>query len=237
MLKVSGVTKYYGSEKVLDGVGLGLKREQIQAFLGPNGAGKTTTFKIIAGVERPTAGSISLDGLDLKGLPIHIRAQKGLTFLPQETSLFRGLTVQENVRIYLKEGAAPGKSKTKVASESLEQLNILELKNKGATNLSAGQKRKVEVARALVLSPVYLMLDEPFSDLDPRSVAEIKEILVSLKKDEGIGILLSDHRANEALSIADHNHLIKDGRIIARGSSEEIVESKEAKEFYFAVVD
>lgn len=237
MLKVSGVTKYYGSEKVLDGVGLSLQKEHIQALLGPNGAGKTTTFKIIAGVEHPTAGSISLDGLDLKGLPIHIRAQKGLTFLPQETSLFRGLTVQENVRIYLKEGAAPGKSKTKVASESLEQLNILKLKNKGATNLSAGQKRKVEMARALVLSPIYLMLDEPFSDLDPRSVAEIKEILVSLKKDEGIGILLSDHRANEALSIADHNHLIKDGRIIARGSSEEIVESEEAKEFYFAVGD
>lgn len=232
MLKVSDVTKYYGSNKVLDGVNLELNREQVRGFLGPNGAGKTTTFNIISGVERPSGGSIYLEDRNLENLPVHRRAILGITYLPQKTSLFRGLTVKENIRVYLQGRGADGKNGERL-SDLLDQLNILELKDRGVTVLSAGQKRKVEIARALALSPDYLMLDEPFSDLDPRSVVEIQDILVLLKEDEGMGIILSDHRAKETLEIADYNYLLKDGRIITEGSSEEIVNSDEAREAYF----
>ncbi len=234
MLKVEGLTKFYGSERILAGVDLELERENIRGFLGPNGAGKTTTFKVIAGAESHNSGTIHLDNRRLDSLPIHARAREGLTFLPQEASLFRGLSVEENVMIYLKNPGTGGNGTSAEAQRSLKQLNALELKDRRAGNLSTGQGRKVEIARALALSPRYLLLDEPFSDLDPRSVAEIKKILVSLKEQEGMGIMLSDHRAKEALSITDHNYLIEEGKIIAEGSSEAIVQSDKARESYFA---
>ncbi len=233
MLRVEGLTKFYGSERVLAGVDLALEQEDIRGFFGPNGAGKTTTFKVIAGAEGFKQGKIRLDGQVLDGLPIHIRAKKGLTFLPQETSLFRGLTVEENVLIYLKNSASGGKGTEEEVRRALEQLNAFDLKERKAANLSSGQGRKVEIARALALSPRYLLLDEPFSDLDPRSVAEIKDMLVGLKEEEEMGIMLSDHRAREALSITDHNYLIEDGRIIAKGDSDEIVRSETARGSYF----
>lgn len=234
MLRVEDLSKFYGSERVLAGVDLELERENIRGFLGPNGAGKTTTFKIIAGAESHDSGTIYLDERRLDPLPIHARAREGLTFLPQEASLFRGLSVEENVMIYLRNPGTGGNGTSAEAQSSLKQLNALELKDRRAGNLSAGQGRKVEIARALALSPRYLLLDEPFSDLDPRSVAEIKKILVSLKEEEQMGIMLSDHRAKEALAITDHNYLIKEGKIIAEGSSEAIVQSDRARETYFA---
>ena len=233
MLRVEGLTKSYGSERVLTGVDLALEREDIRGFFGPNGAGKTTTFKVIAGAEGFKKGEIRLDGQVLDGLPIHARAKEGLTFLPQDTSLFRGLSVRENVRIYLENKGTSGTGTEEEVRRALAQLNALDLKDKKAGNLSSGQGRKVEIARALALSPRYLLLDEPFSDLDPRSVVEIKEILVGLKEEEEMGIMLSDHRAREALSITNHNYLIEDGRIIAEGDSEEIVRSESARESYF----
>jgi len=233
MLKVRNVTKYYGSVKVLNGVNLELNREQVRAFLGPNGAGKTTTFNIIAGVEGSSGGSIYLDDRNLTSLPVHRRAILGITYLPQQTSLFRGLTVGDNIKVYLRGRGADGEGGEGELSESLERMDILELKDRNVANLSAGQKRKVEIARALALSPSYLMLDEPFSDLDPGSVSEIQEILVSLKENEGMGIILSDHRAREALAVADYSYLLKDGRIIAEGTPEEVVNSEEARESYF----
>ncbi len=232
MLQVKEITKSYGSKQVLKGVNLELEREEVRAFLGPNGAGKTTTFNVIAGVEPPTGGSVYLDGEDAGRTPIHVRARKGLSYLPQETSLFRGLLVKENVLVYLQRQGVKRKDREKSVDRSLEQLNILELKDRKCVNLSAGQKRKVEIARSLSLSPNYFLLDEPFSDLDPRSVEDLRKILISLKQDEGIGIALSDHRAREAISIADYNYLIGDGRIIAEGSSEEILDSETAREAY-----
>ncbi len=233
MLRVEGLIKSYGSKRILTGVDLELEREDIRGFFGPNGAGKTTTFKVIAGAEGFKKGNIRLDGQLLDGLPIHARAKEGLTFLPQDTSLFRGLTVEENVLIYLKNSASSGQGTKKEVRRALEQLNAFNLKDRKAANLSSGQGRKVEIARALALSPRYLLLDEPFSDLDPRSVVEIKEILLELREEEEMGIMLSDHRAREALSITDHNYLIEDGRIIAEGGSEEIVRSETARASYF----
>ena len=233
MLTVSGLSKYYGSKKVLDGIGLELKRSQIRTFLGPNGAGKTTTFNIIAGIEGKDGGVIRLNGRNLAGLPVFKRARLGLAYLPQETSLFRGLLVRENLEIYLKrQGLGSGRSEDRL-HRTLELLDILELKERNVTTLSSGQKRKVEIGRALVLSPDYFLLDEPFSDLDPRSVREMEEILTSLKEEENLGIAISDHRAREALSIADFNYLIQDGQIIASGDSNEIVESEKARQTYF----
>ncbi|MFP4631520.1 MAG: ATP-binding cassette domain-containing protein [Candidatus Acetothermia bacterium] len=233
MLRAQGLIKYYGSEEVLAGVDLALEREEIRGFLGPNGAGKTTTFKLLAGAEGYSQGTIRLDGRKLDGLPIHLRARRGLTFLPQETSLFRGLTARENVEVYLKGPRADAADSERDVERALERLNSRELGDRKASKLSSGQGRKIEIARALALSPSYLLLDEPFSDLDPRSVAEIKEILVSLTEEEGVGIMISDHRAREALSITDHNYLIKAGRIIAEGDSEEITGSEVARESYF----
>ncbi|MBS3792985.1 MAG: ATP-binding cassette domain-containing protein [Candidatus Bipolaricaulota bacterium] len=231
MLKIKNISKSYGSNRVLGGVNLEFEREQIRSFLGPNGAGKTTTFNIIAGVEAPDGGSIHLDDDNISDLPIHLRARKGITYLTQETSLFRGLTVEENIEVFI-DGANTGRG-DRTPREPLERLNILELGERQVTNLSTGQKRKVEIARALALSPAYLLLDEPFSDLDPRSVAEIKDVLLSLKEDEEIGVALTDHRAEEALSISDYNYLLDEGKIIAEGDSDEIVESETAKKSYF----
>ena len=236
MLNIKNLTKSYGKLSVLNGIDLVFERGEIRSFLGPNGAGKTTTFNIIAGVEPASGGSIHLDDENLVDLPIHIRARKGITYLPQETSLFRGLSVLDNIKVY---GAGiDGRQDSQVNPvRSLRRLNIGELKGRDVTKLSAGQKRKVEIARALVLSPTHLLLDEPFSDLDPRSVADIKDILASLKEEERIGIALSDHRAEEALSISHYNYLLKDGIIIAKGTSEEIVESEAAKRTYFVEED
>lgn len=236
MLNIENLSKSYGNLGVLNGIDLAFERGEIRSFLGPNGAGKTTTFNIISGVEPPSGGSIHLDEENLVDLPIHVRARKGITYLPQETSLFRGLSVLDNIKVY---GARiDGREDSQVSPiRSLTRLNIEKLKDRDVTKLSAGQKRKVEIARALVLSPAYLLLDEPFSDLDPRSVAGIKDILTSLKEEELIGIALSDHRAEEALSISDYNYLLKDGIIIAEGTSEEIVESEAAKKSYFVEED
>ncbi|MCF7890006.1 LPS export ABC transporter ATP-binding protein [Candidatus Bipolaricaulota bacterium] len=233
MLKIKNVSKSYGSNRVLNRVDLEFEREQIRSFLGPNGAGKTTTFNIVAGVEAPNEGSVYLNGEDVSNLPIHIRAARGITYLTQENSLFRGLTVEENIQVYLDGIKFSEENRDRGPSRSLERLNIAQLKERGVNNLSSGQKRKVEIARALALSPDYLLLDEPFSDLDPRSVEEIKEVLVSLKDEEEIGVVLSDHRAEEALSIADYNYLLDEGKIIAEGDSDEIVEAESAKKSYF----
>jgi lipopolysaccharide export system ATP-binding protein len=236
MLNIENLSKSYGNLGVLNGIDLVFERGEIRSFLGPNGAGKTTTFNIISGVEPPSGGSIHLDEENLIDLPIHVRARKGITYLPQETSLFRGLSVLDNIKVY--EARINGRENSQVSPiRSLTRLNIEKLKDRDVTKLSAGQKRKVEIARALVLSPAYLLLDEPFSDLDPRSVAGIKDILTSLKEEERIGIALSDHRAEEALSISDYNYLLKDGIIIAEGTSEEIVESEAAKKSYFVEED
>lgn len=233
MLKIKNISKSYGTNQVLDGVNLEFERGEVRSFLGPNGAGKTTTFNIVAGVEAPDGGSVHLNGENVSDLPVHLRAARGITYLTQENSLFRGLTVEENIRIYLNGIEHGDENRSRGPLWSLERLNIGELKGRGANNLSAGQKRKVEIARALVLSPDYLLLDEPFSDLDPRSVAEIKDVLLALKEDEGIGVALTDHRAEEALSISDYNYLLAEGRIIAEGDSNEIVESETAKKSYF----
>lgn len=230
MLIAKDISKRYGSTRVLDKVHLRAKREQIRAFLGPNGAGKTTTFNIVAGVERPDGGEIHLDGQSIVNLPIHIRARHGLAYLPQETSLFRGLLVKENVRLY-RDRTGAQESREQV-SEVLDKLNILDVKDRRVTTLSAGQKRKVELARELIISPDYFLLDEPFSELDPQSVKELQEILTSLKGTESIGIVLSDHRAKEAISIADYNYLIYKGRVIAEGTTNEILESEAARKTY-----
>jgi len=231
MLIAKDISKQYGSNLVLNKVQLVAKQEQIRAFLGPNGAGKTTTFNIIAGVERSNGGEIHLDGEKITNLPIHVRARNGLAYLPQETSLFRGLLVKENVKVYLNRTASQ-KSKKEQVARTLQKLNILAVKDRRVGTLSAGQKRKVELARALVLSPDYFLLDEPFSELDPQSVKELQEVLTSLKRAESIGIVLSDHRAQEAISIADYNYLIHKGRIIAEGTTNDILESEVARKTY-----
>ncbi len=233
MLKVENVSKSYGSNRVLDGLNLEFEREQIRSFLGPNGAGKTTTFNIVSGVEAPDGGSVHLNGENVSRLPVHLRAARGITYLTQENSLFRGLTVGENIQVFLDGVKTKARDQVPDPSRFLDQLNIGKLKERTVNNLSSGQKRKVEIARALALAPDYLLLDEPFSDLDPRSVEEIKDVLVSLKEEEDIGVVLSDHRAEEALSISDYNYLLDEGRIIAEGDSDEIVESEPAKKSYF----
>ena len=233
MLKVNNLSKSYGSNTVLNGVNLEFERRKIKSFLGPNGAGKTTTFNIVSGVETPSAGTIHLNGKDITNLPVHLRAARGISYLTQENSLFRGLSVEKNIQVYLDGIDYKEENPARDASRFMERLNISNLRGREVNNLSTGQKRKVEIARALALSPDYLLLDEPFSDLDPRSVAEIKEVLVSLKEEEEIGIVLSDHRAKEALSIADYNYLLDEGNIIAEGDSREIVQSETAKKSYF----
>lgn len=231
MLRTENLVKGYGGHKVVDNVSLEIERGKIFGLLGPNGAGKTTTFHMIIGLVAPEAGRIFLDGQDISSLPFYLRARKGINYLPQEPSVFRKLSVKENVLAVL-ENLEPEKKKREEKADSiLEKLEIAKLRRRKAYTLSAGERRRVEIARALAASPSFLLLDEPFSGIDPISVEEIQRIICALKED-GLGIVVTDHNVRETLKVTDYAYLIHEGRILLKGTPEEITSNPLAKRFY-----
>jgi lipopolysaccharide export system ATP-binding protein len=231
LLEIKGLSKSYDGREVVKGVDLSVKRGEIVGLLGPNGAGKTTTFYMVVGVIAPNAGSIIFDNYDITSLPIHARARFGIGYLSQEPSIFRKLTVEENIMAIL-ETLPINRTERKHRLESLlEELNIARLAKSRAYTLSGGERRRLEITRALVTNPSFILLDEPFSGIDPIVVNEAQEIIKELR-DRGLGILLTDHNVRETLSITDRAYLIADGRILISGSAEDLINNPQAREIY-----
>lgn len=231
LLEIKGLTKSYDGRQVVKGVDLVVKRGEIIGLLGPNGAGKTTTFYMIVGIIPPNKGKIIFDNQDITGLPIHERARYGIGYLSQESSVFRKLTVQENIMAIL-ETLPIGRAERKKRLEALlQELNISHLARHKAFTLSGGERRRLEITRALVTNPSFILLDEPFSGIDPIVVNEAQEIIRELKG-KGLGILLTDHNVRETLSITDRAYLIADGKILISGTAEDLINNPKAREIY-----
>jgi lipopolysaccharide export system ATP-binding protein len=236
-LRVEHLHKRYGARVVVKDVSLSVEAGAVVGLLGPNGAGKTTCFYMVVGLVPMDGGAIFLDDASIAHLPIHRRARLGLSYLPQEASVFRRLTVEENVRavLELQQGADGGPlPSTEVASRLdtlLDDLQISHLRTNGALSLSGGERRRVEIARALASAPRFILLDEPFAGVDPIAVIEIQRI-VRFLKERGIGVLITDHNVRETLGICDHAYIINEGQVLAAGSPHEIVENESVRRVY-----
>ena len=236
-LQVRGLRKSYGARRVVQDVSLDVHDGEVVGLLGPNGAGKTTSFYMIVGLVRADAGNISIDGQPIERMPIHRRSRLGLSYLPQEASIFRKLTVAENVRavLELQRGAdgrpLPRGEIERRLTELLEQLHVEALRDAPAPALSGGERRRVEIARALATQPRFILLDEPFAGIDPIAVIEIQRIVAFLKK-RGIGVLITDHNVRETLGICDHAVIINEGRVLAAGTPAQIVADPDVRRVY-----
>ncbi len=230
-IQAEGLVKQYGQRTVVNGVSLHADCGEIVGLLGPNGAGKTTTFYMIVGLVRPNLGTVSFRGSDITRMPVYKRARLGLGYLAQEASVFRKLTVEENVMAILETLRLSRQERRERMDRLLEELNLAKVAKQRAYTLSGGERRKLEIARALVRRPAILMLDEPFSGVDPLAVHDIQEIVLGLKR-KGLGIIVTDHNVRETLSIVDRAYLVYDGQILREGTSRFLVEDPEARRLY-----
>ncbi|UCE67423.1 MAG: LPS export ABC transporter ATP-binding protein [Candidatus Zixiibacteriota bacterium] len=230
-LRSADLLKIYKRRRVVNGISISVSAGEIVGLLGPNGAGKTTTFYMITGLIRPNGGKIFMDGEDLTFMPMYKRARKGIGYLPQEPSIFRKLSVEQNIMAILETLPISSARRKERLAELLSDLDIAHLSKSMAYNLSGGERRRVEIARALVTEPKFILLDEPFSGIDPITVEEIQRIIASLKK-KGLGILITDHNVRETLEITDRAYIICDGIILKSGTSEFLASDPEARKIY-----
>jgi lipopolysaccharide export system ATP-binding protein len=230
-LEARGLTKSYGRRVVVKGVGVSIDEGEVVGLLGPNGAGKTTTFYMVVGLARPDSGQVLLGGEDITALPMYQRARKGIGYLPQEASIFRKLSVEDNVVAILEtRGLRPAEQRQK-ARELLEELKILPLARQPADTLSGGERRRLEICRALATSPSFILLDEPFAGIDPIALRDIQGIVAHLK-DRGIGVLITDHNVRETLKITDRAYILTDGEVFRSGTPEELASDQEVRKVY-----
>jgi lipopolysaccharide export system ATP-binding protein len=230
-LAARGVGKTYRKRPVVRNITIELRRGEAIGLLGPNGAGKTTTFYMIVGLVKPDTGSISLDGADITGMPMYRRARLGIGYLPQEASVFRGLNVEQNVMAALEVVEPDRDRRDMMLDELLAEFGIGHLRRTPALALSGGERRRVEIARALATQPSYILLDEPLAGIDPIAVNEIRD-LVSHLKDRGIGVLITDHNVRETLGIIDRAYIMHDGKMLMEGRPEEVVAHEDVRRFY-----
>ena len=231
VLKAVSVVKSYGSKRVVDGVSLAVNGGEVVGLLGPNGAGKTTTFHMMVGLIQPDRGQVVLNEEELTAMPIYLRARAGISYLPQESSVFRRLTVADNLRAILQTLDLSTAEQQERCDVLMKMLGVSHLATRKAITLSGGERRRVEIARALVLSPFFLLLDEPFTGIDPIAVAEIQKIIRRLIT-SGIGILITDHNVRETLGICDRAYIVNAGTILEEGTPEVIAASAKARQFY-----
>jgi len=229
MLKASKLNKKYRSKTVVNDVSIELTRGEVIGLLGPNGAGKTTTFYMIVGITPCSNGSLTLDGKDITHFPIHQRAELGISYLPQETSIFRKLNTEENIRAILE--LQKGVDVSERLEQLLDDLSITHLRKNSAASLSGGERRRVEIARALANDPSYILLDEPFAGVDPLAVLDIKEIIRYLVKQK-IGVIITDHNVRETLDICDRAYIVNEGTVLASGSPDDIIKNPSVRKVY-----
>ncbi|MBF0485254.1 MAG: LPS export ABC transporter ATP-binding protein [Candidatus Omnitrophica bacterium] len=231
LLEVKDLVKTYNMRNVVNGLSLSVGRSEIVGLLGPNGAGKTTSFYMAVGIVHPDSGSIYFDQEDITKVPIHDRCKLGMGYLAQEPSIFRKLTVEENIMAVLETLDIGPRERRRRLESLLEELNIAHLAKSKAYTLSGGERRRLEITRALVTNPSFLLLDEPFSGIDPIVVAEAQEIIKELKN-RGLGILLTDHNVRETLSIVDRAYLVAEGRILISGTAQDLINDPKARKIY-----
>lgn len=231
LLEVKSLTKSYGTKTVVKNLSLSVRRGEVVGLLGPNGAGKTTTFYMVVGIISPDKGKIFFDNVDITYLPIHARAKFGIGYLSQEPSVFRKLTVEENIMAILEILPINRSQRLERLDKLLEELNISHLRKNQAYTLSGGEMRRLEITRALVTNPSFLLLDEPFSGIDPIVVKEAQQIIQELRE-KGLGILITDHNVRETLAITDRAYLIAEGEVLTTGNSEELISHNRAREVY-----
>ncbi len=230
-LRAEGLCKRLGGREILRAVSLDVHAGEVVGLLGPNGAGKTTTFYAIVGLLRPDRGTIRLNGTDVTGDAMYVRARKGISYLPQEPSVFRKLTVEENILAILETLRLSRDERQRRLTELLEELSIAHLAKSKAYSLSGGERRRVEITRALVTEPIFMLLDEPFAGIDPIAILDIQSIVAQLKE-RGIGILITDHNVRETLGICDRAYILSEGAVLEEGTPQEIAGSRQARELY-----
>lgn len=230
-IRTEGLIKSFGERNVVNEVDLHFTAGEVVGLLGPNGAGKTTTFYMIVGLVPPTKGTVSLDGKDVTNLRMHERARHGIGYLPQEASVFRKLTVEENILAIAEAIGVPRNERTALVQHHLEELSLGHVAKQKAFTLSGGERRRLEIARALVTKPKFLLMDEPFAAIDPISVAEVQKIIIQLKN-SGIGVVVTDHNVRETLRIVDRAYLLHDGKILTEGTGDFLINDPQAREFY-----
>ena len=230
-LKINGLYKQYGGRPVVNHLSFEVNVGEVVGLLGPNGAGKTTSFYAVVGIIRPDEGEISLYGNDISKLPIHERARAGIGYLPQETSIFRRLTVEQNLQLVQEFQEGTPESKHQQMEQLLDEFGITRHRHSPAIQLSGGERRRVEIARAIAANPKYLLLDEPFTGIDPLAIQDIQKLIVQLKS-RGLGVLLTDHNPKATLSIVDRAYIIHDGKIIFAGPAKEVAENPLVREYY-----
>ena len=230
-IKTRNLVKQYGKRRVVKGVNIDLRAGEIVGLLGPNGAGKTTSFYMIVGLVPATEGEVFLDGADITEVPMYKRARMGIGYLPQEPSVFRKLTVRQNILAVAENLPIPKGELKDFVQSMLEELNLSHLADQPAFTLSGGERRRLEITRALTARPKFLLMDEPFSGVDPISVAEVQDIIRGLKA-KNIGVLITDHNVRETLSIVDRAYLIHDGKVLCEGTSEFLVNDAQSRRFY-----
>lgn len=230
-LVISHIGKSYGRRPVLRDISMTLRRGEVVALLGPNGAGKTTCFYAVAGLVLPDSGSVLIDGIDATLLPMYRRAKLGIGYLPQEASIFRGMSVQDNIRAVLELSIKDREQRNHMLDELLAEFSITHLRRASAVSLSGGERRRVEIARCLAGQPHYVLLDEPFAGVDPIAVGEIRD-LVSKLKNRGIGVLITDHNVRETLDIVDRAYILHDGKVLKSGTPAEVVEDINVRRVY-----
>jgi len=233
ILEVVNLAKAYGKKEVVKDISFSMQAGEIIGLLGPNGAGKTTTFYMIVGFLKPKRGSILLDGKDITDLPMYVHSKRGLSYLPQELSIFRKLSVEDNIRLVVQTRADLIKfEQEQLVEQLLEEFGIAALRKQKGYTLSGGERRRTEIARALGCSPRFLLLDEPFAGIDPKAVYEIKQLIRNLAS-RGIGILLTDHNVRDTLSITSSSYIINEGSILVSGGKQELLSNRIAREIYF----
>ena len=230
-LQALHLTKRFRGRAALQGVSLEVAPGEVVGLLGPNGSGKTTTFRIVMGELRPDGGRVVLNGEDLTGLPMHLRARRGLGYLPQEPAVFRKLTVEENLLVVLESLPLSAQARRTCLEETLEEFDLARLRHRRGWQLSGGERRRLEVARTLMTNPSFVLLDEPFTGVDPLATAELREMVASLRS-RGLGVLISDHNVRETLRVCDRAYLLVEGRVLESGTPRQIIDSQRARQCY-----
>ncbi len=230
-ITTDGLVKTYGARAVVNGVALRFRAGEIVGLLGPNGAGKTTTFYMVVGLVPPTTGRVQLDGHDITKLRMHQRARHGIGYLPQEASVFRKLTVEENILAIVEAIGVPRRERAARVQGHLDELHLGHIAKQKAYTLSGGERRRLEIARALVTKPKFLLMDEPFAAIDPISVAEVQKMILQLKS-RGIGVVVTDHNVRETLRIVDRAYLIHQGKVLTEGTGDFLIRDEQARKFY-----